>query len=272
MRTLVSGSLELLGAPPVAVGRDAERATGSASRIAAKTLGESKRGQQYQSIVPSVPRARPCAGRRSGRARRSAGRGPRCRRAHRGRPLLDHTMSSAACAVLVGARAPARAFPCPPSSPAARARDARRTAADARRRPDGSCPHEAARAARGSPPEPIRVAGSSTHRKRSAKSARGKHLVAFAQLLDPVDEHPPAGREQAPERDGRGRRVPLDPPSPALAPVRDRGGVAEHDKPSAGPQRAKRAKRQRATEPVEHDVHTVAAVSSRTRARKSSLR
>jgi hypothetical protein len=27
----------------------------SASRIAAKTLGESKRGQQYQSIVPSVP-------------------------------------------------------------------------------------------------------------------------------------------------------------------------------------------------------------------------
>jgi hypothetical protein len=27
----------------------------SASRIAAKTLGESNRGQQYQSIVPSVP-------------------------------------------------------------------------------------------------------------------------------------------------------------------------------------------------------------------------
>jgi hypothetical protein len=27
----------------------------SASRIEAKTLGESNRGQQYQSIVPSVP-------------------------------------------------------------------------------------------------------------------------------------------------------------------------------------------------------------------------
>ena len=105
-------------------------------------------------------------------------------------------------------------------------------------------------------PEPLRVAGTSTHGKRSATS-HGKHLVALAQLLDPVGEHPPAGREQAPERDGRGRRVPLDPPSPALAPVRERGIVAEHDKPSAGPQRAEGAKRQRAAEPVEHDVHAV---------------
>jgi hypothetical protein len=61
--------VELLGAPAVAVGRDAEQAPWSASRIAAKTLGESKRGQQYQSIVPSVPTSatvcrspiRPCA-------------------------------------------------------------------------------------------------------------------------------------------------------------------------------------------------------------------
>ena len=37
--------------------------------------------------------------------------------------------------------------------------------------------------------EPLRVAGTSTHRKR---------LVALAQLLDPVGGHPPAGREQAP--------------------------------------------------------------------------
>ena len=34
--------------------------------------------------------------------------------------------------------------------------------------------------------------------------------------------------------------------------------MAEHDEPSAGPQRAEGAQRQRAAEPVEHDVHAVA--------------
>src|SRR5262249_19120399 len=58
-----------------------------------------------------------------------------------------------------------------------------------------------------------------------------------------------------PERDARGRRVPLDPPAPALVPMRERGVVAEHDQPAAGPQRAERAERQRAAEPVERDVH-----------------
>ena len=43
-------------------------------------------------------------------------------------------------------------------------------------------------------PEPCRVAGTSTHRKRSPTSP-GNHLVSFAQLLDPVARHPPAGRE-----------------------------------------------------------------------------
>src|SRR5205823_9093785 len=93
-------------------------------------------------------------------------------------------------------------------------------------------------------PEPIRVARASSDGKRSATSSHGKHLAAVAQLLDPVGEYPPAGREQAPEPEARGRRVPLDPPSPALAPVHERGVGAEHDKPSPGPQRAEGAKRQ----------------------------
>src|SRR5439155_3585362 len=78
--------------------------------------------------------------------------------------------------------------------------------------------------------------------------------VAVAQLVDPVAADPPAGREQAPEKDARGLRVPLEPRAPAPAPLRERGGIAEHDEPSAGPQRAKRTNRHRATEPVEHDV------------------
>src|SRR5262249_54568992 len=86
--------------------------------------------------------------------------------------------------------------------------------------------------------KPIGVSGTSTHGKRWVTPTDGKHLVTSGQLLDPVDEHPPAGREQPPELDGRGRSVPIDPSSPALAPVRDRAGVAEHDKPSAGSQRA----------------------------------
>ena len=43
--------------------------------------------------------------------------------------------------------------------------------------------------------EPRRVAGTSARGKRWTMSAHRKHLVAFAQLLDPVDQHPPAGRE-----------------------------------------------------------------------------
>jgi hypothetical protein len=37
--------------------------------------------------------------------------------------------------------------------------------------------------------EPLRVAGTSTHRKRWTMSAYGKHLAALAQPLDSVDEH-----------------------------------------------------------------------------------
>ena len=48
------GEVDLTGAPAVAVGRDAEQRPRSPSRIAATTLGELMRGQQYQSIVPSV--------------------------------------------------------------------------------------------------------------------------------------------------------------------------------------------------------------------------
>jgi hypothetical protein len=42
-------------------------------------------------------------------------------------------------------------------------------------------------------PKPIRVAGTSTNRRRSAKSTHGKHLVTFPELLDPEDEHPSTG-------------------------------------------------------------------------------
>ena len=52
-------------------------------------------------------------------------------------------------------------------------------------------------------PVPLRVAGASTHWKRMA-APFGNDLVSFAQLLDPVYEHPSAGREQ-------GRLVTLSP-------------------------------------------------------------
>ena len=42
--------------------------------------------------------------------------------------------------------------------------------------------------------EPLRVAGTSAHGKRSAAPHRNK-LVALAQLLDPVGRHPSAGGE-----------------------------------------------------------------------------
>ena len=98
--------------------------------------------------------------------------------------------------------------------------------------------------------EPLRIAGASTNGKRVAASDR-KHLVALAQLLDPVGGHAPARREQAPERDGCRRPVQLEPSSPALVAVRDGGGVAEYDEPSAAPQRTEGAKRDPAAERVE---------------------
>src|SRR5947208_3208409 len=58
--------------------------------------------------------------------------------------------------------------------------------------------------------------------------------MAVAQLVDPVCADSPAEREQAPEKDASGLRVPLDPCAPAPAPLRERGGIAEHDQPSTG--------------------------------------
>src|SRR5262245_54629969 len=55
-------------------------------------------------------------------------------------------------------------------------------------------------------PEPIRVARTSTHQKRSASPAEGNHLVALTQLLDPVGEHPSARRQPTPK--GRRQRSP----------------------------------------------------------------
>ena len=49
------GEVELLGATPVAIRGDAKPAAAVGVEDAPKTLGESKRGQQYQSMVPSVP-------------------------------------------------------------------------------------------------------------------------------------------------------------------------------------------------------------------------
>src|SRR6266536_1169459 len=122
----------------------------SASRIAAKTLGESKRGQQYQSIVHD---------------RMDLGRTKQLNQ--RGEVL----------------------------------------------------------------PEPLGVARLSAHRA-------GSLLSIVAELLDLVLKHPPTGRELAPNPNGLDRRVPLDHRRPVLAPVRERGVAAEHDEPSAGPQRA----------------------------------
>jgi hypothetical protein len=128
----------------------------------------------------------------------------------------------------------ARVFPWTPSSRAARGRGEHRRAAGAGHYRVDLAAAKQLEQSEEVLPEPFRVVGTSTHRKRSATS-HGKQLVALAQLLDPVGRHPSAGREQAPERDCRGRRVPFDPPSPTLVSVHKRGGVAEDDKPSAGP-------------------------------------
>jgi hypothetical protein len=89
-------------------------------------------------------------------------------------------------------------------------------------------------------------------------STHGKHLVAFAQLLDPAHEHPPARGEQAPKAQQSRSPRTTSPSSPAPASVHDRPGVAEDNKPPASAQGAERAERQRSAEPVEHDIHTLA--------------
>jgi hypothetical protein len=55
MRMLVSGRQSCFELQPSQSGAIRNRPPPSASRIAAKTPGESNRGQQYQAIVPSVP-------------------------------------------------------------------------------------------------------------------------------------------------------------------------------------------------------------------------
>ena len=105
-------------------------------------------------------------------------------------------------------------------------------------------------------------------------------LVGDAQLLDPITHHPPAGRECAPEPDDRGRRPPLDPPAPALAPLRHRVVVADHDQPAAGspairsPVRNARKERSDTAPPMPSSTTStpLPPVTSRTRARKSSFR
>src|SRR5207248_9153745 len=105
--------------------------------------------------------------------------------------------------------------------------------------------------------KPLRVSGTATHGKRLAPSADGKQLMALAQLLDPVGGHTPARREKAPKRDGRSRRIPLDPRPPVLVPVREHRVVAVHDEPSPAPQRAEGAQGRPPAEAVEHDVHAL---------------
>jgi hypothetical protein len=54
--------------------------------------------------------------------------------------------------------------------------------------------------------EPIRVAGSTTRKTRWVMTAYGKHLMALAKLLDPVDEDPAPGARATPK--ARRRRSP----------------------------------------------------------------
>ena len=100
------GQVELVG-PDAAV--DRRRASThppcSASRMRAKTLGESKRGAQNQSMLPSVPTRRTCAGRRSARGadgKVAGGAGFRLRVvavSARGRhsPLIPNRVAFATC-------------------------------------------------------------------------------------------------------------------------------------------------------------------------------
>ena len=203
--------------------------------------------------APSAPR------RRSLRAVRSP-EAPKITSAQGGvRPGTAAGAGNAASAVVETANfrhlpsmARARVFPSTPSFPAARVRDEHRTAAGAPRRPGGSCPRAAVRAAPGNPP-------GTTPGRAAPAHCPGSPLGGVAELLDLVGEHPPARRELVPQPEGPDRGIPLDHRRPVLVPVRERGVAAEHDEPAARPQRAEGAQRQRAAERVEHDVHAFAA-------------
>src|SRR5689334_24115604 len=77
-------------------------------------------------------------------------------------------------------------------------------------------------------PEPCGVAGHPADRP-------GSLLRSFAELLDLVLHHPPAGRKRAPRPDRRDRGVPLDHGGPALVAVLQRVVAAEHDEPATRP-------------------------------------
>ena len=246
------GEIELLEIQPSPSGPMRNRPPRSASRIAAKTLGE--RGQQYQSIVPSVPTSATCAGRRSARARRSAvapAAPPAAAGATRDRVSAN-----------VERHHGTRTSPSTPSSRAARARAARPTAAGARRRSGGSCPRGAARPSWRSPlgtaPRPwaLRPPPRLASRPCRATSGRGRRT-------------PPAWRQLVPEPDGRDRCPPLDHRRPVLVPVLERVVAAEHDQPSAG--RSARNERSEIGPPRLSTTTSTPPASSRTRARKSSF-
>jgi hypothetical protein len=172
---------------------DARPGTSQSSRHIALCAGTWARNASLES----------CYSGRSGRARRGAGRAPSTsvliasRYEHE--LSLDAEFSSSSCAC----RASASGICSATTGSSLSSRSSSSSALKSSRNQSGF---------RGPPP--------------TATSAHGEHLVAFAQPLDRVDEQPSAGREQAPARDSCGRRVPLGPASPALAPVRHRARVA----------------------------------------------
>ena len=126
------GQVQLLGAPAVAVGRDAEQAA---------VVGVEDRREDARRVEPraAVPVDRPVgADERDGvQVADQAVLGDGQVRARD----RDRQRRHRAIVASVGSiEARARAFPSPPCSRAARERDARRTAAGARPRPGGSCP------------------------------------------------------------------------------------------------------------------------------------
>ena len=78
---------------------------------------------------------------------------------------------------------------------------------------------------RGSPP---------TGSDRDLPAYRERLAAVVAESVDPVGGNAPARIGQAPQPDQGGGHVPHRPASLAPASVRDRGGVAVHDEPSAG--------------------------------------
>src|SRR6266508_2974931 len=176
----------------------------SASRIAGKTLGESKRGQQYQSIVPSVPTSvtvcrspiGPCSAMGSGDGQVARPRCPPSRSGH-DLPSSTRTNSERHQRASVGLghehELPLRRRALKQLVRATRLTERQALGHD---RVDLVLTEQLEQRAEVLP-EPLRVAGTSTHGTRSP-STYGKHLMTFAQLLDPVGEHPSAGREQPP--------------------------------------------------------------------------